>query len=93
MEHSNSQFTLFCLALMLATLGYALYRINTAKKHGETVPEASASWAILSAFVVCGLAFMQVALDGRPKLDDSAISQSGDAVHRVEQVVELGKPQ
>ncbi len=93
MEHSNSQFTLFCLALMLATLGYALYRINSAKKVGETVPEASASWAILSAFVVCGLAFMQVALDGRGAIKNDQVLQSGDSVHRVQEVVELGKPQ
>jgi hypothetical protein len=92
MEHSNSQFTLFCLALMLATLGYALYRINSAKRHGETAPEASASWAILSAFVVCGLAFMQVALDGAKKQVDP-VAHEADAVHHVEQVVELGKPQ
>lgn len=91
MEHSNSQFTLFCLALMLATLGYALYRISSAKKTGETVPEASASWAILSAFVVCGLAFMQVALDGRSGLKNEKVMHAGDEVHRVEQVVELGK--
>lgn len=90
MEHSNSQFTLFCLALMLATLGFALYRISSAKRKGETVPEASASWAIVSAFVVCGLAFMQVALDGRKGLKNEAVMK-GDAVHRVEQVVELGK--
>ncbi len=93
MEHSNSQFTLFCLALMLATLGYALYRITSAKRHGETAPEASASWAILSAFVVCGLAFMQVALDGRNNNQADTVTHEADAVHHVEQVVELGKPQ
>lgn len=91
MEHSNSQFTLFCLALMLATLGFALYRISAAKKTGETVPEASASWAILSAFVVCGLAFMQVALDGRPGVKTEQALKAGDSVLRVEEVVELGK--
>lgn len=93
MEHSNSQFTLFCLALMLATLGYALYRISSAKKTGENAPEASASWAILSAFVVCGLAFMQVALDGTRGVKNEQVMTAGDAVHRVEQVVELGKPE
>ena len=92
MEHSNSQFTLFCLALMLATLGYALYRISAAKRRGETVPETTASWAIVSAFVVCGLAFMQVALDGKKGLQNEAVMK-GDAVHRVEEVVELGKSQ
>lgn len=93
MEHSNSQFTLFCLALMLATLGFALYRISSAKKTGENAPEASASWAILSAFVVCGLAFMQVALDGTRGIKTEEALKAGDAVHRVEQVVELGKPE
>lgn len=93
MEHSNSQFTLFCLALMLATLGYALYRIGSAKRKGETAPEASASWAILSAFVVCGLAFVQVALDGTRWVKTEQVTNAGDAVHRVDQVVELGKPE
>lgn len=93
MNHSNSQFTLFCLALMLATLGFALYRISSAKKRGETVPETLASWAILSAFVVCGLAFMQVALDGRKSTATDEVVNKAGGVQHVQEVVELGKQQ
>lgn len=91
MGHSNSQFTLFCLALMLATLGFALYRINSAKKTGDQIPEQSANWAILSAFVVCGLAFMQVALDGRAPVKKEQAYNATETVHKVANVVELGK--
>lgn len=90
MEHSNSQFTLFCLALMLATLGFALYRINSAKKIGEHAPEESANWAILSAFIVCGLAFMQVALDSGSKPQNPQGFDSVEKVHTVNEIVELG---
>lgn len=89
MEYNNSQYVLFCLVLMLATLGYALYRINAASKRGESVRESPAQWAILTAFVICGLAFVNVAMDGynRQQAEDDAAVES---VHKVEKIVELG---
>ena len=90
MEYNNSQYVLFCLVLMLATLGYALYRINAASKRGETVRESPAQWAILTAFVICGLAFVNVAMDGynRKAADEDTAVEN---VHKVDEVVELGK--
>lgn len=89
MEYNNSQYVLFCLVLMLATLGYALYRINSASKRGESVRESPAQWAILTAFVICGLAFVNVAMDGynRHQAEDEVAVES---VHKVEKIVELG---
>lgn len=90
MQYDNSQYVLFCLVLMLATLGYALYRINAASKVGETVRETPAQWAILAAFVICGLAFVNVAMDGfQAKSADEETAVEN--IHRVDEVVELGK--
>lgn len=91
MEYVSPQFILFCLALMLATLGYALYKIRLADRQGDQIPESSARWAIVSAFLVCAVAFAQVTMDSlRGKT--VAVDMTQNAVHPVPARVELGKP-
>ncbi|CBL45287.1 Hypothetical protein HDN1F_17040 [gamma proteobacterium HdN1] len=92
MLHSSTQFTLFCLVLMMSTLGYAMMRIVKAKRRGEQIPESSASWAILSSFVICGLAFAQVVFEASTPSDQNELSgHSPIQVEQIKEVVQLGQ--